>query len=286
MASLDRVFVREFRDMMNVRRSIVLSMEHGFSLSDIPVPVLNCSHMGVPKRPLALVKGVKEKFFERLNGREVYLVGKTMLKKRQVLSDGTFRRDSNGNFVYMHVPVNKDCVAVLSDLSIGLRGYVNGKKHVVSEGFKYVDFLEKNGKRWYIYILPKKYVYRLNLCALMLSFNKRRNYYVGYRFALQNGHYVYLYVVPFRYRENAAGRVLCVKSSFDFSQEIECLVRYWVECGVIFNLDLTKIEDTSLGIGENIGYEYIPGTLCEDDFVRYRYSLGEEKEFELDEVAT
>lgn len=276
----DSLFYKEFRDMMNGRRSL----SQGFKLVDLPLPELDTMINGVPKGQMALIRGIKEPFFERLNGEEVQLVGRTQLKKRQVLSDGTFRRDANGNYVCTHITVPHECVAILSKRSIGLKRYVevNGikREHKVSEGFRYVDYVGTREGRKYIYIVPKMYVYRLNMCALVLTPNKRRVYFQGCKLALQNGNYVYLYVVPYKYRDNMDARVLGVKSHYDFSKEVTQIIHYWMSIGVIFNLHLTALEGNINGV-TNLGIMDLEGTIVAEDYKRYGVSMAEEKEEEF-----
>lgn len=276
MKTIDNVFYRDFRDMMNTRRGITT-----FNYVDIPLPELKTMLNGTPKGYMATVKGIKEPFFERLNGEEVQLVGRTTLKKRQVLSDGSFRKDSKENFVYTQIPVKHDCVAILSRRSVGLKRFVevNGmkKEHKVSEGFRYVDYIETENGRKYIYIVPKTFVYRLSLCALVLTPNKHRVYYKGCKLALQNGNYIYLHVIPFKFRENLSYRVLGVKAGFDFDTEVNQILRFWTEIGVIFDPKLTALEGTVSGV-TNLGIMDLEGTCSLEDYVPYTVSLADEKE--------
>lgn len=281
MKTNDMVFAKEFREMMYGRRS----MTSGFKVTDLPLPALDTLHRGVPKRKLALIKGIPEPFFDRLNGSEVELVGRTTLKKRQVLSDGTFRKDENGNYVTEPVTVSQDCVAVLSPISIGLRRYVDGREHKVSKGYKYVDYVDLPSGRRYIYIVPRAYVYRLNLCALILTPNRRRVFFKGCKLALQNGHYIYLYVIPYTYRENMDAVVVGVKSIPDFDKEVMTILTYWTQVGVIFPLRLTALEGNVRGL-VNLGIEDLEGTVVVDDFQRYGVSMAEELQDDLEEASS
>lgn len=276
----DSVFHKEFRDMMNGRKSI----SQNFNLVDLPLPNLDTMINGIPKGQMALVKGIKEPFFDRLNNTEVQLVGRTTLKKRQVLSDGGFRKNKDGNYEYTQIPVPHGHVAILSKLSIGLKRKVtiNGveRLHKVSEGYRYIDYAETRSGRKYIYIVPKEFVYRLSMCALVLTPNKRRIYFQGCKLALQNGNYVYLYVIPYKYRENLDSRVLGVKSTFDFNKEVTTIIKYWMHIGVIFNLSLTALEGQVNGI-TNLGIMDLEGTIVSDDFKRYACSMADENEEEF-----
>ena len=181
--NMDYNFYNEFRDMMNGRRGF--NVTKGYRLMDLPLPSLNSFFKGTPKNKLALVRGIREEFFELLNNEEVQLLGKTELKKRQVLSDGSFWLDDNGKYMYNVVHVKRDSVAILSSRSIGLKRFKeeNGvrREHKPSDGFTYVDYVEQNKSRRYIYTIPKDYVYKLKLCALILTPNKHRTFYKGYK---------------------------------------------------------------------------------------------------------
>jgi hypothetical protein len=273
MQNNDSLFAREFRDMMNGRRS----MSQSFNLVDLPLPELDTMINGVPKGQMALIKGLKEPFFDRLNNEEVQLVGRTTLQKRQVLSDGSFRTNDEGKYEYTQVPVSHGCVAILSKTSIGLKRMHNGREHKVSEGFRYVDYVETNSGRKYIYIIPKSFAFRLNMCALVLTPNKRRLYFKGCKLALQNGVYVYLYIVPYRYRENMDVRVLGVKSEFNFDKEVAQIIQYWMGLGVIFNLNMTALESHVNGV-MNLGIMDLEGTIVSEEYRRYAVSMADESE--------
>ena len=276
MKTADQVFAKEFKDMMNGRRS----MTGYFNITEIPVPSLPSLLTNLGKGDVCLVKGIKEPFFDKLNNVEVQLVTTPALMKRQVLSDGSFRIDRNGDYVLIQVPVKQGFIAVHSSKSIGLKNKVavNGveKNHTPTEGFRYVDFFELNGERRYIYIIPKENVYPLSLCALIITPNTHRNFYKGCKLALQNGHYVYLYVIPYKAgRETRGYRVLGVKPSINFDIEVKKLLEHWMRLGVIFDLNLTAL-DYQVGGESNVGIMDLVGTLGPEDYIRVSHSLGYE----------
>lgn len=274
MKTADQIFVKEFKDMMNGRRS----MSGVFNLVDIPVPNIPTLISNLGKGEVCLVRGIKESFFDKLNDVEVQLVTTPILVKRQVLSDSSFRVDKNGDYVFTQVPVKQGFVAVHSNKSIGLRNRieVNGveRKHTPTEGFRYVDFFELNGERRYIYLIPKENVYPLSLCALIITPNTHRNFYKGCKVALQNGHYLYLYVIPYKAGKETRGyRVLGVKPSTIFDVEVKKLLQYWMRISVIFDLNLTALEN-QVGGEINVGIMDLVGTLGTEDYIRTKHSLG------------
>lgn len=263
--------------MMNQRKVRVQGNE-AFSFFNIPVPFIRTM-----KQPSSLeeglIKGITEPYFDKLNNTEVQLVGKVALKKRKAASDGSFLVDTKGNVLKEDIHVPKGSVAVLSPIPIGLKRFVENDKGLkvevkLSEGFKYVDFIEKDGKRKYIYIIPKQYVYKLNLCALVVTPSKHKVFYKGCRLALQNGNYLYMYVIPFKAKHTGKDyRVLGVKSTYNFDAEVETLLRYWYEQKVIFNLSLTRLENAPNGVS-NLGLIELENTLSTDDYYRYTEALN------------
>lgn len=274
MRTADQVFAKEFKDMMNGRRSIT----GNFNITNIPIPFMPSLITNLGKGEICLVKGIKEQFFEKLNNSEVQLINKSVLMKRQVLSDGSFREDKEGNYVYIQVPIKQGFIAVHSNKSIKLKNriLVNGveRKHIPTEGYKYIDYFELNGERRYIYTIPKENVYPLSLCALVITPNKHKSFFKGCKIALQNGYYLNLYIIPYKPgREYRGLRVLGVKTSTNFDTEVRQLLEYWMQIGVIFNLNLTALEN-QIGGEANLGIVDLVGTLGVEDYIRIENSLG------------
>lgn len=288
MQTSDRLFYKEFKDMMNGRKT-VSGTSGNFSFMKIPLP--ECKNMlkTQPKSHLALVKGIKDSYFDKLNNTEVGLVKGSTLYKRKVLSDGSFWLDDNGKYETEEISLKSNTIGIVSSIPIGLKRFkeIDGVKHEVkvSDGFKYVDYIEnkETHERKYIYIVPKEYVYKLNLCALILTPNKHRVFFKGCRIALQNGNYMYMYVIPFTVRNAERGyRVLGVKSTFIFDKEVKSILKYWQELNILFNLGLTRLENNVNGI-TNLGIMDIEGTCSSDDFTRYSGSLADSVD-ELDDL--
>lgn len=279
----DSIFNREFKEMMNSRKARVT----GFALGSIPLPDFksvtpskSTFYSGAKTRKVALVKGVSEPFFERLENTEVELVGRTKLFKRQVLSDGSFRKDANNNYVADEVTVPQSSIAVLSPISIGLKRFKEDKRgnqveHKPSEGYKYIDYVETKEGRKYIYVLPRQRVFRLSLVALMITHNRHRNFYHCTRIALQNGHYIYLYTAPYTYRENMGAHVIGLKASTNFDKEVKLLLDFWQEKKIMFPIQDTALKEQINGV-TNIGFQEMEGTLTIEDFKRYDKSLADE----------
>lgn len=284
MQNSDYVFYREFVDMMNGRRLT----NQGFRYVDLPFPAFTSMINGAPKRKSVYISDNDENkitvpFFEALNGSTAELVGKTTLLKRQFLADGSFRKDKNGNFMYTQVPVKHECVAIMSPINIQLKRFEidkKGKKQdiKIDDLYRYVDFIESPTGRKYIYIIPKKHCHRLNMTALIITPNKHRNYYKGAKLALQSGNYVNLYVIPYKYSENLSYRVIGVKPSIDFDNEVGQIISTWVDMGVLFNLNMTALNNPVKGLS-NLGIIDLEPTLDYGEYESYdrNHTLADEK---------
>lgn len=274
MGTLDQEFAKEFKAMMYDRKSIT-----GFyNIFDISIPTIPSLLTNLGKGEVCLVKDLNEPFFEKLNNTEVQLVTTPVLMERQVLSNGSFWVDKNGDYKYKKVNLENGFIAVHSSKPIGLtrKVIVNGKEkeHNVTKGFRYIDYFELRDERRYIYTLPKENVFKLNLCALIITPNKHSSFYQGSKVALQNGNYLYIYVVPYKKAGDTRGyRVIGTKSYPDFSKEVKILLDYWMEIGVIFDLNMTALENHING-ETNLGINDLVGTLGFDDYEKTNHSLG------------
>jgi hypothetical protein len=281
----NELFFKDFNEMMSDRRAHYAN-DPRFQLMELPIPAMPGVQTGNIGVALCLIKGVKEPFFDALNNEVVTLVGKTTLTKRQPSPEGGWRTDANGNPLKIQVPVPNDCVAVISEKNIKLRRTLeDGKQYVASGGYKYVDYFDNNsGKRKFIYIIPRDCVYRLNTCALILTFNIHRSFYRRYKLALQNGSYIYMYVVPYKRRtDNQSYRILGVKAGCDFQKEVYDIISLWMNYNAIFNLNYTKLTEPVRGIND-LGIEISHGPISEGDFISYTVSLAQEKENESNAV--
>lgn len=278
--NLDELFYKEFRETVNGRRA-QMGASAKYQITNLPIPRGALSKEGIPKTPLVFIRGIKGvPFYEALNNTEAQLVKKANIKKRVVNSDGSFRKDDRGNFVTKDVTVKKGFVAILSTVNIQLRKFEeteHGKREIrFPEGYSYVDYIDTNVGRKYIYIVPKSCVYKENMCALIITNNTHRVFYRCCKLMLQNGQPVYVYLIPYkRYSDLSAYRVLNVKASLDFGNEVSCLLRYWIEQGVIFDYRLTGFEDNVRGL-QNVAYTEVSGTLSADEYMKYGVSIEQE----------
>jgi hypothetical protein len=274
----DQVFVREFKEMMSTRHAI--SAERGqIGLSQIPVPNNDAL---TKSRPVVYIKGIKEPFFSRLNKSQAMLTNKTTLNKRQVLSDGSFRKDDNNQYVVDKIKVPNSAVALASPISIGLKRQYKDSSGVVqtyiqSKSFRYIDYIDRKSGRVYIYVIPKTFVYRMAQVALIVTMAKRSKYYGAVKIALQNGTFCHLSIIPYSGREMPDAHLISVKATLNFTNEITHLLQVWQHHAVIFDLSLTTLEISVNGL-TNIAYIELEPTLSVDDYEPVSgISLAEER---------
>ena len=276
--TVDDVFERDFKSMVTER----LRESGGAPVTTIPVPSnLDMTHVKLRKR--VYVRKIEEKFFDRLNKSTAELFGRGKLFKRQVLSDGSFRKDKDGNYVKDSYPVPNGSVAIISPISIGLKRFIEddkGKKveHIPTKGFGYVDYFEEKGKRKYIYVIPKEYAYMLNLCALVVSVNQRVKKYSSTQVTLVNGMRVYVEVIPYTHRDTGTYRLLAVEPDPIMQKHKADLFKHWSEKSLVFPPHLTNIEHK----GYNLAWRDIVGSLAVEDYDKYSVPLSETSEEELD----
>ena len=153
-------------------------------------------------------------------------------------------------------------VAIASSVQIGVKTKFKSK-----EGFMYVDYIEDVSRgrreRKYLYIVPKKYCFRVNQLALVVSTNKlQRKSYSGISMALTNGNTLFMYVIPYTpTKSNQAYRVLATGTSpeelFELAGE---LYKYWVSSGLAFNPKACECWGSS-NPRNNMAFEEFPGQL-------------------------
>lgn len=278
MATHESVFTREFNNMMNQRRA----QNTGFSIMDIPCPDMKLIKADdfVEGGKMAFVKDIEEPFFSDLNNSNVEIVKGRNFQKRVSYYDEEgkikFREDRNGDIMKIEVPVKTGFVAVYSSINIHLPNKVekNGEKRIYkpTDGYKFVDYVDTDKGRKYMYLLPIDKVFPMELCALVISLNKHRAYYKGCKVALTNGHYVHIYSIPYKYRENAGYYLIGAKPSPNFDREMKELLDYWIKHSILFDLNMTALENQYKG-NINLGIVDIPGTCMPSEYVKYTTSL-------------
>lgn len=277
MASLDEIFYKEFVQMMNTLKGYSGAQD----LTSVPLPQEVVGKFFVETRDKAAIAGINDEYYGKLNNTEVLLWGTKALKRREYDHNGEFRRDSNGNYILKDVNCPRECVAVVSPISLGVP-----TSHKPSEPFEYVDMVTKtvNGKQIhrFVYIVPRKYCYRLNQTALILSWNKHRVYYSGCAISLQNGHTLFLYVIPYKPSKVEHNyRILHTKTSDDYSEELIMLRDFWIKTNYMFNPAECQLMDIVKG-RDNMAIAPINGVL--DVYERFNSNQSMDYEESLEDV--
>lgn len=258
------------------------------SLSDIPVPPVEETGFYVEDYNKVIIKGVSDEYYGLLNDDEPLLWSGGGLKRRRFDFQGNFMRDKDGKLMFIDVPVPHECIAVISDKNINVP-----LKHKVADTghFEYVDYVERKatGERKYIYIIPRQYCYKLNQTALVLSWTSLRNFLDGIELSLTNGHRLYMYVIM--YKPTTAQhnyRVLHCKTSNDYRQEVDMLVQFWQQCGVLFDFESCALAEPVNGV-ENMAYKHIDSPM--DTYIRFNpekslAKTSEEMDFGYEDALT
>ena len=275
MASLDSIFYREFKQMLSQRKAI----SGVLNIYQLPLPtdVLD-NRISMHKK--VYIRGIKDEYYSKLNNTEAYLLTRPNLRRRKFDYKGQFIKDANGKFVCEDVTLPNKCVAVVSDIKIGVP-----LKHNPDDNFDYVDVISKVNAKGvrsvkYIYIIPKTYCYSLNQVALVISVNRLRSYYNGVGMALQNGNIIYLFTLPYKPSNvDKSYRIISTKTTLDFNKELSLIKDFWLRNGIIFDPSLCVLTDTEGTHGRsNVAYEDLPQVL--DSYVRFdiEKSLADVKE--------
>lgn len=254
MSTLDEIFYSEFMSTMQYKRGLVnIRVEDIIIPQDIIKPI--------PTMDEIIIKGVKEPYYKSLNFNEgqvdnapsrqrvsATLIGRVKLRKKLFMPDGSIRKDEDGKIMYEDVITPNNCASILSSVNIHVP-----KAFEPMENFSYVDFrvssTSPNNIR-YIYIIPKKYIYVLNICALTLSLNRLKNSYFTLKVTLINGVNVYLQVVPFKPTHRIAKPYIIIKTkaNTNFNTEIESILSFWENNGIMFNRNLTRFQEPVRGL--------------------------------------
>lgn len=246
---LESLFVREFKSAIRVI---------GYKdIYKMPLPK-DSKNWQVSGCHLYGIKGIKDEYFGKLNGtvtKSTY-TSKVVPKRRIEKATRGFEKGEDGTFVYEDISIPSGCVAVKSDVMIGLPF-----KYSLKEPLEYVDFEETPEGKLYTYFIPKKYLYRVNQTALVVSVKNMKNFSGSGYTTWENG-VVYIHVIPYNPKAQYVGsRVLKTGITLDYSREIQNILACWMMEGIVPDLRLTQ-----LSTGENlavkqtsVGYaEYIP----------------------------
>ena len=275
--SNDARFVKEFKEMMQERERQAGRNEM-YSLGTLKKSLSNLrTPLDETEGEYGLIRGISQTDGETLsfnmlnNSLCKLLPSSTPLHKRMLLDGGITAKKADGSVMYREVAVPKNCVAIISPIKL---------KERVDRGtnggvYRFVDTKRIGDTVYYIYILPKTVVYKANMCSLIITTVSQRKYYTGIEVALQNGTYLYIYVVPYRKENGEMLKVVHNALSCTMNNCIDYILRHWQEKGILFNLSMTALNDTledTFRLGHkkqaltNIGIVDLPPTLSVVDY--------------------
>lgn len=232
----EELFFKEFNAMV-----LALRAYNGpVNIYDMPLPDIPFHR---ELHEIAYIQGIETEYYNKLNESEAIIWKEGKLKRRKFDYRGEYMTDSDGNVITEEVTLPQDCIAVVSEIRIGVP-----YKFKTEEPFAYVDMVKRDDKIYYVYIVPKKYCYKINQTALILNTNKMRVYYQGIGLTLKNGSIVYLYVIPYKPTQKEKGyRVLCSHTNIDYSKEFVAIRDYWLQNNYMFNPALCNLYEGTKG---------------------------------------
>lgn len=276
MSTNEEIFYKEFNQMINQLKA----MNGVVNIYDIPLPSFPFK---VEQRDLVAIGNIGVDYYSKLNDTEAILWSNGQLKRRKFDYKGEFMKDKNGNQIFVDVTLPHDCVAVISSIQIGVPLKFKSDEH-----FEYVDVINRNNPDGtktphYVYIIPRKYCFKLNQVALVINNNKMRVYYDGLGITLKNGNTIYLYTIPYKPSTQQRGyRVIHTKTSNDFTEELTAIRNYWLEQNYMFNPTKCVLNEGTKG-RDNVALQVMSASL--DEYIRLdpSVSMDNQNEFVIEE---
>ena len=219
--------------MVTVLENLVSELKR--SVSRPNKSFLNIPVIDLPK-PSNLVKyykveGIKEEYFDKLNGTIVTGLPKGSEPSRRVINRaGKTEHNFDGTVKRERVTVPRELLPVISGESLSLPYSYKYRDN------QYIDFLiEKSGKKKYIYAVNKRNLYELNMVSLVLSRNRIVKSYSQVQIQTWEYGKLYLSLVPYVTRETHRSRTLSVGLPGSFTKAIPDLYRFWIRNGIAPN---------------------------------------------------
>ena len=206
------------------------------------------------------VRGVEKPYYSELNKSFVRKLPRNLTAKRRTIDKVTrgFKMNEDGSYVYEDYKVPTGSIVVLSQKKINLP-YTEYLKPV--DGYGYIDFATTPDGVDYMYVLPKTVLYRLNQTALVLSLKDMKGF-SGMGYTTWKMGKIFLHVIPYSPNAQYTGsKVLKTGWTLDYSKEVQTIVDYWQQVGVIPNIGLCRLQDDTNLVTKptTIGYnEYNP----------------------------
>lgn len=257
MYTPDELFFKEFKALLNNRLARYGNNKYFY------LPNLKVCDLDLKKaKSYVYMEDIEEPFYLNLNYREDREESSEYYNEdlimRYVDRTGQYMKDDKGQVLTKKIILPKDCVAIKTNINIKLRNTyeVDGQveKYIGKKEYQYVDYTTEGGKKYYIYVVPKEKVKEKNLVALIITTEPKHKYYQGYKVVLQNGVWIYLYVLPYsdnmrnKYANSNKVRLLGVTTQTDMKQSINKLLNFWEKNAIIFPRSATYLTTGYKGL--------------------------------------
>lgn len=263
MVSLDDNFKKEF----NKTRATIPQNNNIYDLK-LPEGV-------IPKKAFYVVSGIEDEVFKDLNDYQVELVDRGVkLEQRLVNSKGQTIKTKNGKVLKKEIPLPKDSQAVISIKELKVPFKYN------KDGFGFVDYIIKDKRRMFVYIVPKANLYKVNYSALAISSRTMKGFY-GIKIKSWNWGVLNLCIIPYKPNVNYTNTIILkVKSTLDYREEIKSLFLELIKRGVVSDPYAYLTSE-----GENIAISSIPNSYDAFSFEpRSQSSIADLKDISLEDV--
>lgn len=179
---LDKVFIREFRDMVRSIRT-----QSQFNINMIHLPAIEES---IDTGIKVLIDGIDDKYYGLLNNLYVTKLEQRSVERNIYWNSGEIKGTETFNAGANRLIIRTDC-----NIKLPFR-YISE----FDKDLEYIDYRITNlpnGETivFYYYAIPTKYLYNVTNTALVLSDKKKPKHYGGLRLLTTWGYYIYVYMV-------------------------------------------------------------------------------------------
>ena len=244
MSNLETEFIKEFKfNTSNIGSKDIYS---------IPLPP-SADKWYVSGTDLYIVKDLQGEYIDKLNGKIVKKVPAGFEVKKRKIDKATrnFVMGENG-YEYEEYTVPAGQMIIISDQALGL------PYNFKADNFTRIDYIKrKSGKIEHFYTVPKTCLYKINQTALAISVKNMKNY-SGKGYITWDSGVIFIHVIPYAPGRSYIGsKILKTGVGLDYSKEIEEIVDFWKQTGVVPLIELCDtIQYGNIALKETaVGYE-------------------------------
>lgn len=235
---LDKQFIKEFNTVCKQLKSV-----RPFNIQDITIPTDVIPRPDLTKK--ILIKDIKDKYISKLNDSIVDWYKNRTIDRNVYWNSGEVRRVESYT-----VPTGSQIIR--TDKPIELPA----KYKYEEKGLEYIDYTDVDGQRYWYYSIPERNLYEVVETALVISERLKPQHYGGVRVVSTYGYPFYMYIVGIKnYKKVESQKVITTGIDIDYKAEINLLLNYWINIGLIFNPDdlevsipINKFESTNLAL--------------------------------------